>query len=190
VTHTRTFNDTLVYVIGAPGAGKSTLMADLTRHTVRSPVEGRVPYDLLTIGKEQVALEMGKRRDRFAGTDAMSMSIQPLAQAWIAGRPAPLVLGEGMRLGNMGFFNAAADAGYKVKVVYLDIEQNLLEAQRAARGAAQSERWLAGATSRAANLARAVEADGRHELIRLPHASVAAMTANMVARVAELDVMW
>lgn len=189
MTHTMTFTSTLVYIIGAPGAGKSTLMADLTRRATRTAADGRVPYDVLTLGREQVALEMGKRRLQFAGTDAMSMAVQPLAESWIAARPAPLVLGEGMRLANLKFFKAAATAGYRVKVVYIEINPTVLEEQRRARGAAQSERWLAGATSRAHNLAEAVDHDESHELVRLPHASVRSMTANLVAKVPELEVL-
>jgi hypothetical protein len=190
VTHTRTFTDTLVYVVGAPGCGKTTLMAELTRNCSRSPADGPVPYDLLSIGRHHVAVEMGKHRGTFSGTDAMSMSIQPQAEKWIAGRPHPLVLGEGMRLANLKFFNAAADAGYVVKIVSIAIESSLLEAQREARGARQSELWLRGATSRARNLVSAVMAEQRHELVILPHGSPRSMVSNLVARVPELDVMW
>jgi ribose 1,5-bisphosphokinase PhnN len=190
MTHTRTSNDTLVYIVGAPGAGKTTLMAELTRNCSRSPADGAVPYDLLSIGNRHVAVEMGKHRPGFAGTDAMSMSIQPVAEKWIAGHPHPLVLGEGMRLANMKFFNAAADAGYTVKVVMIAIEESVLESQRAARGAQQNEQWLKGATSRARNLVGAITKQQRHALVILPHGSPRSMVSNLVAHVPELDVMW
>ena len=154
---------TLVYLCGPPGAGKSTLMAALTAGIDRHPTAEPVPHDCLAGG---LAAELGVRREGgFPGTDGLSMSIQPKAIAWIAGKPYPLILGEGQRLANKGFLYAAMGAGYTVTLVHLDAAQAVLDGRCAARGSRQSPAWRRGAATRARKLADAMELDA--EVIRL-----------------------
>ena len=154
---------TLVYIAGPPGAGKSTLMAALTAGVPRHPTPEPIPHDCLAGG---LAAELGTRRPGgFPGTDSLSMSIQPKAIEWIAGKPYPLILGEGQRLGNKGFLYAALGAGYAVTLVHLDAAGPVLDARCAERGSAQNPAWRRGAATRAARLADAMELDA--EVIRL-----------------------
>jgi ABC-type cobalamin/Fe3+-siderophores transport system ATPase subunit len=150
----------LVYLVGAPGAGKSTLMAALTSRCDRATADGRIPYDVLKIHGQAVGVEMGRRRPGgFSGTDAMSMSVQRGAEQWISARPARLILGEGMRLGNMKFFQAAKNAGYDVHIVHVNPGDGIAQQQRAERGSSQNAQWVASATTRARNVADSVMKD-------------------------------
>lgn len=151
----------LVYVVGQPGAGKSTLMAALTREYHRTQVEGPVPHDILThpVTGAVVGAEMGRRRETFSGTDALASSIITQAVPWIQHVPYTLLLGEGARLGNQRFLLAARGAGYCVTLALVDHE--LAETWREARSnvlqRTQNEAWVRGRHSASVNLARAME---------------------------------
>lgn len=157
----------LVYLIGAPGAGKSTLMARLTAGFDRVAIgtdEAPVAHDQLfrtvpggvddgTV--ELVGAELGVRRDLFAGTDALPSSVIDKAVPWIATRPYPLILAEGARLANKRFITAAADAGYAVTIAMLN--HGAITEWRGARaveiGREQNPAWVKGATTKANKLA-------------------------------------
>jgi len=151
--------NTLVYLVGAPGVGKTSLMRALTGRCDRLTAVGTtVPHDVLLRPREDdenadVAVEVGRRRELFSGTDALSMSINPLAVQWIAAQPHRLVIGEGARLGNPAFLLAARRAGYQVHLIHLTAPDTVLSYRRRARGTRQSEAWMRGAATRASNLA-------------------------------------
>jgi hypothetical protein len=150
----------LVYLIGAPGSGKSTLMAKLTKGIVRlpySPPETLVAHDRLVDPKTGVVIgaEIGKRRDLFSGTDALPSSVIEKAIPWINGLPYALLLAEGARLANIRFMRAAMNADYLVTLALLDHPD--AEAWRKVRaravGREQSPSWVKGRLSASRNLA-------------------------------------
>ena len=142
----------LVYLSGAPGAGKSTLMAALTEGLDRVAVKDPVPHDI--IGTTGAVAELGKRRNNFPGTDTLAMNIQPKAVAWIGTLPYRVMLGEGDRLGNSGFLTAAVTAGYRVWLFHLGASGELLDQRCALRGSKQNLAWRAGRATKADNLAK------------------------------------
>ncbi|MEW9530676.1 P-loop-containing protein [Microbispora sp. NPDC049125] len=156
----------LVYLVGPPGVGKTTLMAALTRGCDRTFQTTPVPHEQLRRGGEPVGLEVGRRRPGgFSGTDALAMNIQPAAVTWIATKPAPLVLGEGARLATTGFLSGARSFGYRVTVFYLHAPEYVLDDRRRERGSNQDPKWMRGATTRAANIAARMRLDADvHEL--------------------------
>jgi P-loop Nucleotide Kinase3 len=181
----------LVYLVGPPGVGKSSLMEALTTGWDRFPVGGSVPHDLLLQSDDPVvAIELGKRRDSFSGTDALGMSVQPKAVEWIATRPHRLILGEGSRLATVGFLHAARAAGYRVHLVQLDASDSALAARRTGRGSNQNETWMRGATTRARRLVERMGLDVTTLLI-LPtdEATPAQIAAQVVENVPELEVL-
>ncbi|WIC89121.1 adenylate kinase [Arthrobacter phage Ottawa] len=142
---------TLIYLVGEPGSGKSTAMAAATSHFQRHPQQAPLAHDLLVSEAAIEAVELGKRRGTFSGTDALPMNAITKAEELLRSTLAPVVLGEGARLGCRRFLEAAVSAGYKVHLIHLSTPH--AEAQRQQRGAAQKDSWVKGARTRADNLA-------------------------------------
>jgi len=154
----------LIYLIGAPGVGKSTLMRELTKNCGRYEAPGKPAYDALLKDGGIVGVELGRRRETFSGTDALPMDVHPKALEWIKQAPFPLVLAEGQRLGTLAFFSAADDAGYNVHVLALTSPPEVSAQRRAQRGSKQTESWVKGATTRAAHLYQGALAAGRFDV--------------------------
>lgn len=147
----------LIYLVGQPGAGKSTLMRRLTADFDRIPVDQPVPHDQLLTSAlgEATHAEIGRQRGDFSGTDALASSIITRAEPWILSRPYPVVLAEGARLGNARFLSAAVKAGYGVLLAVLDHPD--AEAWREIRstqlGKFQNAGWVKGRLRATQNLA-------------------------------------
>lgn len=153
-------NRHLLYLIGGPGTGKSTLMRKLTAELTRVPINPgpeRVARDGLFDGTGGMpAIELGVRRGAFSGTDALPSSVITRAVPWLTAQTeAPLILGEGARLGNARFLTAARDAGYRVTLGVLEHDQaDEWRAIRSARLARlQDPAWVKGRFTAVRNLA-------------------------------------
>lgn len=143
----------LVYVVGVPGSGKTTLVTAVAGPATelrRVPFAHRVHADgLITLGDD---------REPFGGTDSLSMSVQPKVLDWLEAERPALVLGEGDRLATLKFLTpprAYAD----VTLVLLDTPPELAAQRRAERVAVgakpQNEQWLRGRATKVARLADA-----------------------------------
>lgn len=157
----------LIYLIGAPGAGKSQLMARLTLPFERIAIgtdEAPVAHDQLTRTVpgghddgtiEIVGAEIGVRRPVFAGTDALPSSVIDKAVPWVRTRPYPMLLAEGARLANRRFIDAALDSGYAVTLVLLDHPDAEAWRKRRAKqvGRDQNPAWVKGRLTASRNLA-------------------------------------
>ncbi|AGT12741.1 adenylate kinase [Mycobacterium phage Phelemich] len=155
----------MIYLVGQPGSGKSTLMAELTRPYDLLVREETVPHLGLidrTTG-EVIGAEIGKRRDSFSGTDALASAIIDKAVPWVSTRPYEMLLAEGARLANARFLDAAIAAGYDLTVALLDHDQ--AEEWRLARSRklkrVQNESWVKGRLSASRNLADAMKGKAR-----------------------------
>jgi hypothetical protein len=102
----------------------------------------------------QVAIELGKQRPQFPGTDTLAMNIAPVAKKLIS---SPLVthtiLGEGDRLGFPAFLQAALDGGRQVTLVHVVAHPSVLDARCGVRGYAQNTAWRKGRATKASRLA-------------------------------------
>lgn len=156
----------LTYIIGQPGSGKSTLVRALTCRTTASPGKvDAVPVVVYTSDGTPIAIELGRRRDTFSGTDALSMGILPKALDALAVMAAAhngwhAVFAEGDRLATVKFFVGARDRGWNVTVVHLDTPDSLCAARRLARGSTQADGWVRGRITKTANLVAACEKVG------------------------------
>lgn len=163
----------LVYLIGAPGAGKSTLMRHLTRccprDTLLSPVAHdrlRLPLTAREVLPMHQAIELGRRREAFSGTDALPMNVVVKAEEymWRGARAYSLILAEGDRLACHRFLTAAAAAGWDVTLVHLDAPAPVLDQRCRERGSTQNAGWRAGRETKAINLFNRMTALGMRTL--------------------------
>lgn len=143
----------LVYVIGEPGAGKTTAVEAVCAPYTPIDLENPIPHRAWMDGATLAFVTLGRHRPPFSGTDTLGMSIQPAATRWLAHDASPAtVLAEGDRLGNAKFFRAMIDAGRDVTIVHLAVPEDLAATRRAARGTEQNATWLAGRRTKVANL--------------------------------------
>lgn len=148
----------LLYLVGEPGAGKSSLMARLTEGHPRVPVsQGGLARDLIVDppSGEVVAVELGRRRGAFSGTDALGMAVIGAAEAYLPRCEAPVLLAEGARLGNARFLSAAVRSGYAVTLALLEHDDApAWRRGRSARlGKTQDPSWVAGRRTASRRLA-------------------------------------
>lgn len=148
----------LVYLIGSPGSGKSTLMSTLTWRWTRTPAETGLTRDLLScpVTSALEAVELGRKRPQFAGTDALGQSVIAAAIQWmIEQTETDLVFAEGARLGNRRFLASSAAAGYAVLLGFLDHPNTPVWrlARERSLGRSQNASWVAGRGTAARNLA-------------------------------------
>ena len=144
----------LLYVVGAAGVGKSTLMRNLTASWSGVALPLPLPHTRYLLPDGRSGVELGRRRADFSGTDALSMSIAAVADEFVAGMPADVVLGEGQRLGTVRFLSGALVAGYAVGLVLLTASPALLDVRCSARPKLQNGPWRQASLTRALSLTR------------------------------------
>jgi hypothetical protein len=94
------------------------------------------------VGAGYTGVRLGRPRGTFSGTDALGMSVNPDAVAWLGEDDLPtIVFGEGARLANERFLSALATR-YKTLVVLL-MARNAAE-RRLERGSHQNPTWIKG----------------------------------------------
>lgn len=157
---------TLTYIIGQPGAGKTTLMNAIckgasTLYTADSPVAHRGMK-----GQHGLFSVLGRDRQPFGGTDTLSHAVAGNCEEWVEElsrcAAGSVVFGEGDRLATKRFL-AAARVHYRVLLFYLDVDDGLAAGRRADRAEEhglkqQSASWVKGRVTKHANLALAESA--------------------------------
>jgi len=143
----------LIAVGGSPGTGKTTLF--------RKFMEGKKwiecePAKLISAmyNEEMDLYILGKYQEgeTFAGTDRLSMAVQPEVQKWIQTHNCN-VLFEGDRIFNQSFLEFAMGLDQTdLQVVYLKAPKNVLVQRYIDRGSDQSEQFLRGRETKYSNL--------------------------------------
>lgn len=171
----------LIVVCGAPGAGKSSAVSAALSGYVRAPMEGAggPARDALFESGRLVAVELGRHRDDFPGTDTLPMNINPVACGYLASPPEapPAIVAEGARLSNRRFLTAGVEAGMRVTLLWLDNPlADRWRAERAARlGSTQNESWARGRATAARNLAAGAPDGVRVVRVTTPGAATVAL---------------
>lgn len=156
----------LVYLVGQPGAGKSTALNLATIDWSRTPaayVKGVPAHQYRHDASDHLAaIELGAHREPFGGTDTLALNAQPKVLDLLAQRPHALVIGEGDRLANVKFFTAVRQLGIDLSVVYWRCPDELAAERRRSRAVThglelQSPAWVQGRITKLANVVRSVE---------------------------------
>ena len=148
---------TAVYLVGPMASGKSSVMAEVLDllglgtgdwfkvwpSATRSEFRGEPLEDIIT--GEVRGLYLGRHRGDFSGTDAIGLASHAEAMAWAAeaGVWPQLILGEGQRLGTVGFFAGLA-ARADLTVGHLTAPQAVLDARCQRRWDAQEKGYANG----------------------------------------------
>lgn len=143
----------LIAVGGSPGTGKTTLFRKFMEGKNFQPVEPAklvsamycAELDLYILGKYDEG-------EVFAGTDRLSMAVQPAVSEWIASHNCN-VLFEGDRIFNQSFLEFAMGLpDTDLQVVFLQAPKDILEQRYKDRGSDQSEQFLRGRETKYNNL--------------------------------------
>jgi broad-specificity NMP kinase len=143
----------LIAVGGSPGTGKTTLFRKYMESKNFQPIE---PAKLVSAmyNQERDLYVLGKYEagEVFAGTDRLSMAVQPPMQEWIASHNCN-VLFEGDRIFNQSFLEFAMGLpDTELHIVFLNAPKDILEQRYKDRGSDQSEQFLRGRETKYSNL--------------------------------------
>lgn len=143
----------IIAVGGQPGTGKTTLFRKYMENKDWISCEPaklvsasyNVDRDLYILGKYDEG-------ETFAGTDRLSMAVQPPLQEWIASHNCNILF-EGDRVFNQSFLEFCMGLpNTELQVVYLKAPKDLLEQRYKDRGSDQSEQFLRGRETKYSNL--------------------------------------
>ena len=144
----------ILAVIGRPGVGKTTLFKKIIDDTqgwvAKEPIK-LVP----TLYNEKLNCHiLGKYEEGeiFAGTDRMSMAVQPAAVEFVSNCDSNILF-EGDRLTNSKFFDFLFSLpNTEFKIIVLTADEKLLTERYLDRGSDQSETFLKGRKSKISNI--------------------------------------
>jgi len=143
----------IIAVGGSPGTGKTTLFRKFMEDKQWIATE---PAKLVSASynTERDLYILGKYEDGevFAGTDRLSMAVQPNLQEWIQTHNCNILF-EGDRVFNQSFLEFCMGLpDTELQVVYLKTTKDVLEQRYKDRGSDQSEQFLRGRETKYSNL--------------------------------------
>jgi pantothenate kinase len=143
----------IIAVGGSPGTGKTTLFRKFMENKQWIATE---PAKLVSASynTERDLYILGKYEDgeTFAGTDRLSMAVQPNLQEWIQTHNCNILF-EGDRVFNQSFLEFCMGLpNTDLQIVYLKAPKEILEQRYIDRGSDQSEQFLRGRETKYSNL--------------------------------------
>lgn len=143
----------IVAVGGSPGTGKTTLFRKYMEDKTFMDV---VPAKLISASynTERDLYILGKydEGETFAGTDRLSMAVQPPLQEWIASHNCNILF-EGDRVFNQSFLEFCMSLpNTQLEVIFLKTPKDILEQRYKDRGSEQSEQFLRGRETKYSNI--------------------------------------
>lgn len=143
----------IIAIGGEPGTGKTTLMREFMKGYEWKPVE--VEKLVSAMYCEQLDLYvLGKYEDNqvFAGTDRLSMAVQPNAVKFVKETKSNIIF-EGDRIFNQSFLEFLVEQpNTEVDIIYLTAYDATLKERYIKRGSDQSETFLRGRRTKYQNL--------------------------------------
>jgi dephospho-CoA kinase len=154
----------IIAVGGEPATGKTTLMwRIIDSATDWQKIEPK--KTLSAIRSESLNLTiLGKydRSEQFAGTDRLSMSVQPAATEFIKevtspGQVSGNILFEGDRLFNRKFIDAIISCDCSFSLIYIEASRNELHNRHVDRKDTQTETFLKSRQTKYSNIVRSLD---------------------------------
>ena len=144
---------TVMAIGGSPGTGKTMLMRAFMKDKVWETVEPKKTLSALYCRDlDLYILGTYAEGEVFAGTDRLSMAVQPVLEAWI-GTHQSHVLFEGDRVFNQSFLEFLLTLpDTDVQIVVLTAPKSILHQRYQDRGSNQSEQFLKGRDTKYSNL--------------------------------------
>ncbi len=138
----------VIYIIGLPGTGKTTLMKRFMEQYEWTPNR---PIDLLDSHVSGNIRVLGKYEEgeTYAGTDRLSMAVSPKAIEYIQTRPDEVIIGEGDRLNSKTFFSAC---GEDLTIIHLEVGDETRERRYKERGSNQSDKFIQTVRTKVSNV--------------------------------------
>lgn len=142
----------IIAVAGQPGTGKTSLFREFMKNHEWEKVEPKKMLPALYC-KELDLYVLGKYEDGelFAGTDRLSMAVQPIAQCFI-NETTSNILFEGDRLTNAKFYDFLLKLNAKVEFLVLTVSDETMKQRYKDRGSDQSETFLKGRETKISNI--------------------------------------
>ena len=138
----------VIYIIGLPGTGKTTLMKrfmeqyDWTPHRPIDLLDSHISGNIRVLGKYEEG-------ETFSGTDRLSMAVSPRAVEFIQSKPDEVIIGEGDRLNNKTFLSAC---GEDLTIIHLEVDDETRERRYKERGSNQSEKFIQTVRTKVSNV--------------------------------------
>jgi GTPase SAR1 family protein len=147
-----------IYIIGAPGAGKTTL-ANAFKNNWRKVRQDTKPvkYEAFVLNNGETALSLGWDKPPFGGTDTLSYTAIVQIEQWLPQVKVDYLFGEGDRLAIDRFIHLAQELG-DLHLFYLNTDPALAADRRGERADAnnlkqQDPTWVKGRESKHLKLA-------------------------------------
>jgi len=142
----------IIAVAGQPGTGKTTLFREFMKNYTWEkqeplkmlPVMYCKDLDLYVLGKYEEG-------ELFAGTDRLSMAVQPIAQEFVQNCKSNILF-EGDRLTNFKFYDFLLTQDAKVQFIVLTVSDETMKQRYKDRGSDQSDTFLKGRETKIGNI--------------------------------------
>ena len=141
----------MIGIVGIPGTGKTTLMREwISRREWQKDdsvklLNSLVSGDIRLFGKYEEG-------DVFAGTDKLSMAVQPQAVEYLKAPTHNVNIFEGDRLSSVKFFRDAENLGIDVTIIVLNVPDDIREQRYKDRGSDQSDKFINGRKTKVQNI--------------------------------------
>lgn len=145
---TATVQPRMIYVIGYPGSGKTTVMSKAVEGWSFSLEDHPFKHTVY----ENDVIQLGYARDVYGGTDGLSFNVQPKVAEWLVACDSPVVLAEGDRLANGKFFDTVQKTGWDLQVIHLKVPELLAYRRAWERGSEFDGKWMRGRVTKVDNL--------------------------------------
>ena len=145
-------------MIGMPGTGKTTVIKKLMEQVPF--VRDEAPIQLLetpssTTDPKIRLLGVYEDDQVYSGTERLSMAVAPQAIKYLERKNDEIILGEGDRLNNKGFFRAALDNEVELHIIVLETSDAERQRRYDERGPNQKESFLKTVNTKVNNMVEA-----------------------------------